>query len=65
MLKLKILASDKCYANYKHDEKSLKIYEKACNLVFNKISLIHKKGTILKELDGPIKEMGFNRLTKK
>ena len=65
MLKLKILANDKCYANYKHNKKSLKIYENACNIVFNKISTIHKSGDILKELDGPVKEMGFNRLTKK
>ena len=63
MLKLKILAADKCYANYKHDERALKIYENACNKIFEKISQIEKKGNILSELDGPIKEMGFNRLT--
>ena len=65
MLKLNILASDKCYANYKHDRLSLKMYENACNIIFEKISRIQKKGNILKELDGPVKEMGFNRLTNK
>lgn len=64
MLKLKILTTDKCYANYKHDKKALKIYEKACFKVFKKISNIQKKGRILDELEGPPKEMGFNRLTK-
>ena len=65
MLKLKILATDKCFANYKHDKISLKIYENACYKIFNKISLIQKKGNILSELNGPVKEMGFNRLTNK
>ena len=31
--------------------------------VFNKISQIEKKGNMLDKLEGPIKEMGFNRLT--
>ncbi len=65
MLKLKILTTDKCYANYKHDDKALKIYEKACFKVFKKISkIINNRGEILDELEGPPKEMGFNRLTK-
>ena len=65
MLKQNILASDKCYASYKHNPLSLKIYEKACNEIFEKISKINKRGNILNKLDGPIKEMGFNRLTDK
>ena len=65
MLKLNILANDKCYANYKHDEKSLKIYKKACDEVFKKIAFYEQKGTILNQLNGPVKEMGFNRLTGK
>ena len=44
---------------------SLKIYENACYKIFNKIYLIQKKGNILSELNGPVKEMGFNRLTNK
>jgi len=64
MLKFNILTTDKCYANYRHDKKALKIYEKACFKVFKKISNIQKYGRILDELDGPPKEMGFNRLTK-
>ena len=36
MLKLNILASDRCYANLKHDNK-LKIYKEACEKV-SKIS---------------------------
>ena len=65
MLKLKILTTDKCYANYKHDDKALKIYEKACFKVFRKISkIINSDGEILDKLEGPPKEMGFNRLTK-
>jgi glutamate-1-semialdehyde aminotransferase len=64
MLKYNILTTDKCYANYKHDNAALKIYEKACFKVFKKISNIQKNGKILEKLEGPIKEMGFNRLTK-
>ena len=64
MLKMKILTTDKCYANLKHDDKALKVYEKACFKVFKKISDILKNGKILDELEGPPKEMGFNRLTK-
>ena len=63
MLKNKILAQDKCYTNYKHDKKDLKKYEESCEEVFNKISFYEKRGEIIKKLDGPIKEMGFNRLT--
>ena len=64
MLKYNILTTDKCYANYKHNNAALKIYEKACFKVFKKISNIQKNGKILEKLEGPIKEMGFNRLTK-
>ena len=63
MLKKRILASDRCYANLKHDEKSLKIYKKACEFVFKKIAYYEKKGTIKKMLKGPVKQMGFKRLT--
>ena len=64
MLKLNILASDRCYANLKHDNKSLKIYKEACEKVFKKISFLEKKGKLKNHLEGPAKQMGFHRLTK-
>ena len=63
MLKYNILASDRCYANFKHDNKSLQIYKSACEKVFEKIAKLEKKGRIENSLDGPIKQMGFNRHT--
>ena len=63
MLKLNILTTANCYISYKHDKVSLNIYKNACYKVFNKISQIEKKGNMLDKLEGPIKEMGFNRLT--
>ena len=64
MLKLNILASDRCYANLKHDNKSLNVYKKACENVFKKISHLEKNGNLNKKLEGPVKQMGFYRLTK-
>ena len=64
MLKLNILASDRCYANLKHDNKSLNVYKKACEKVFKKISHLEKNGNLNKKLEGPVKQMGFYRLTK-
>ena len=43
MLKKNFLASDRCYANYKHDEKSLLKYEKACSEIFSEISYLNRK----------------------
>ena len=43
--------------------KSLKIYSKACHEVFYKISKYNKEGTLQDKLEGPIKQMGFKRLT--
>ena len=63
MLKNKFLATDKCYANYKHDDNLIKKYEKACLKVFQKIYKLNKSNTIKKNLEGPIKLMGFKRLT--
>ena len=63
MLKFNILSTDKCYANYRHDKKALSVYKKACEHVFKKISHFEKKGNLIDQLEGPIKEMGFNRLT--
>ena len=64
MLKFNILATNQCYANYKHSKRELKIYEKACKEIFKKISFLLKNGQLVRELNGPVKEMGFNRLTK-
>ena len=63
MLKKGILASDRCYANLKHDEKSINRYRNACEEIFQNIHIFEKKGTLKKKLDGPIKQMGFKRLT--
>ena len=63
MLKRKILASDRCYSNYCQSEKFLAIYKKACINIFKNISFYLSKGTLKKQLDGPIKQMGFKRLT--
>ena len=63
MLKKNILASDRCYANLKHDDKSIKIYKNACEEIFHKISNLEKKGILKKKLEGPVKQMGFKRLT--
>ncbi len=64
MLKMNILASDRCYANLMHNDRVLNIYKKACEKVFKKISFFEKKNIDIKSyLDGPIKQMGFKRLT--
>ena len=46
-----------------HDEKNLNLYKKACELVFKKIAFYEKIGKIKDMLDGPVKQMGFKRLT--
>ena len=63
MLKKNILASDRCYANFKHDEKSIRKYKNACEEIFQKIYKLEKKGILEKKLEGPVKQMGFKRLT--
>ena len=62
MLAKKILASDRCYANYSHSESKLKLYEKACFEVFKKISYLDKKKLIKKKLKNQVKTMDFGRL---
>ena len=62
MLKENILASDRCYSNYRQTEEALGKYEKACNKVFGKISYHLKKRNLSQQLEGPIKQMGFKRL---
>ena len=63
MLKENILASDRCYANLCHTEKVLDKYDKACDKVFKKIAAFESKGLLMKKLEGPVKQMGFKRLT--
>ena len=63
MLKENILASDRCYANLCHTNKILDKYDKACNKVFKKIAAFESKGLLMKKLEGPVKQMGFKRLT--
>ena len=61
----KILASEKCYANYRHNDELLKKYEKACFEVFEKISKYNKLNNLKYKLDGPVKQMNFERLNDK
>jgi len=63
MLKRKILASDRCYSNYCQSDELLNIYKKACRDIFKNISLNLSKGTLEEKLDGPVKQMGFKRLS--
>ena len=63
MLKFKILASDRCYSNICQNEENLKKYEVACNEVFLKISKFLAQNTLKSKLEGPVKQMGFKRLT--
>ncbi len=63
MLKHNILASDRCYSNTCQNDKNLKIYENACNNVFLKISKYLEKNNLKNKLEGPVKQMGFKRLT--
>ena len=63
MLKKNFLATDKCYANYKHDNILITKYEKACSSVFLDIAKLNKKNKIRENLKSPVKLMGFKRLT--
>ncbi len=63
MLKKKILASDRCYANYMHSDNLIKKYEQACFEIFEKIAQLEKSKKLSKNLDGPAKQMDFKRLT--
>tara|TARA_Y100000031_G_C7930886_1_gene252653 strand:- start:93 stop:560 length:468 start_codon:yes stop_codon:yes gene_type:complete len=63
MLKEGILASDRCYSNYCQSDELLHIYEKACSKIFKNISFYLSKNKLKEKLNGPIKQMGFKRLT--
>ena len=57
------ISSDRCYSNFCHNEKELKLYKEACNEVFYNISKHILEGNLKEKLDGPVKQMGFKRLT--
>ena len=63
MLDRKILASDRFYANFCHKEKHLKQYIRALHEVFYILSDALRKGNVEDRLRGPVKHMGFKRLT--
>jgi glutamate-1-semialdehyde 2,1-aminomutase len=64
MLKENILASDRFYANYCHTNADIKKYFAVLDKIFKKIALEQSKGNSLKNLlQGPVKHMGFTRLT--
>ena len=65
LIRHSIIANSQCYANYMHTDTALKKYDKAVSDVFYKIKKFNEKGILEKKLLGPIKQMGFNRLTKK
>ena len=45
------------------NEENLKKYEVACNEVFLKISKFLAQNALKSKLEGPVKQMGFKRLT--
>lgn len=64
MLARDILASDRFYANLCHDELSIKRYLQACGEIFGEIKAMMVRGDpIAHRLKGPVKHMGFKRLT--
>ena len=63
MLKKRILASDRCYANYMHSDNLIRKYELACFEIFKKIAQLEKNNKLYQSLDGPPKQLDFGRLT--
>ena len=62
MLDQGILASNRFYASYAHNQENVDEYRDACNDVFSKISEAIQKGELEKVLCGPIAQSGFKRL---
>ncbi len=62
MLKRKILAANRFYPSYAHTKKHLDIYFKALDQVFSIMKKAIDKGTIEKQLNGPVAHSGFERL---
>ena len=50
MLKKNILASDRCYANYKHSPDLLNKYRHACFEIFQRIANLKDTNSIKKKL---------------
>lgn len=63
MLDRRILASDRFYANYCHSDRQVSTYLRACGDVFGLIAEALDKEDIESRLRGPVKHMGFQRLT--
>jgi hypothetical protein len=59
MLKKRIIALDRCYANNKHSPGLLKKYEHACFEIFEKIANLEKTNSLKKNLKGSVKLMTF------
>ena len=61
MLKYNIIATNTVYCSISHS-KYLNYYFKSFEKIFSKIKKIENSGSILKHLDYPIKDEGFERL---
>ena len=62
MLERNILASNRFYASYAHNQKNVDEYKDACNDVFLQIREAIQKGKLDQVLSGPIAQSGFKRL---
>ena len=63
MLKKGFLASDLIYFSLAHTKKVVDDYLEEADVVFSKISIAIKEGTLESLLDGPVCHSGFTRLT--
>ncbi len=63
MLKKGFLATNAFYASYAHKETDILEYLNAANQVFRQISEITASSDIMRHLDGPLRQTGFQRLT--
>ena len=62
MLERNILASNRFYASYAHNQKNVDEYKDACNDVFLQIREAIQEGKLDQVLSGPIAQSGFKRL---
>lgn len=63
MLDEGFLASGKFYANYAHQDEHVRSYLEATERAFGIIADAQQKGTVERQLKGPIAHSGFQRLT--
>lgn len=63
MLDRRILASDRCYANYGHTDAHVQRYLEAVQEVFGVLAEALRRDDVAQRLRGPVKHMGFRRLT--